>query len=63
MHRDKEMNLQDGPLSTDRTHFLKLYGAYTFPFRLTVGAVVNAMSGIPFSERCWVNGDYTWKPF
>ncbi|MDH4272762.1 MAG: hypothetical protein OEW18_12395 [Candidatus Aminicenantes bacterium] len=57
------MNLQDGPLSTDRTHFLKLYSAYTFPFRLTVGVVVNAMSGIPFSERCWVNGDYTWKPF
>ena len=59
----KDMKLQDGPLSTDRTHFLKLYGAYTFPFRLTVGAVVNAMSGIPVSERWWVLGDYTWRPF
>ena len=60
---DKEMNLQDGPLSTDRPHFLKLYGAYAFPFRLTVGAVVNAMSGLPFSERWWVMWDSTWRPF
>ena len=59
----KDMKLQDGPLSTDRTHFLKLYGAYTFPFRLTIGTVVNAMSGIPFSERWFVMGDYTWRPF
>jgi hypothetical protein len=63
MGRDREMNLQDGPLPTDRTHFLKLYGAYTFPFRLTVGTVLNAMSGIPFSERWYVMGDYTWRPF
>jgi len=63
MHRDKEMSFQDGPLGTDRTHFFKLYGAYVFPFRLTVGAVVNAMSGIPFSERWYLNGDYTWRPF
>jgi len=59
----KEMELQDGPLSTDRSHFLKFYGAYTFPFRLTVGAVINAMSGTPFSERWWVMGDYSWRPF
>jgi hypothetical protein len=63
MQRDKEMNLQDGPLPTDRTHIFKLYGAYTFPFPLTVGAVINAMSGIPFSERWYVLGDYTWRPF
>jgi hypothetical protein len=63
MAYDKEMNLQDGPLSTDRTHYFKLFGAYTFPFRLTVGAVVSAMSGIPFSERWYVLGDYTWRPF
>jgi hypothetical protein len=59
----KDMKLQDGPLSTDRTHFFKLYGAYTFPFRLTIGAVVNAMSGTPFSERWYVAGDYSWRPF
>jgi hypothetical protein len=59
----KDMKLQDGTLSTHRTHFIKLYGAYTFPFRFTVGAVLNAMSGIPFSERWYVLGDYTWRPF
>jgi hypothetical protein len=59
----KDMKLQDGPLSTDRTHFLKLYGAYTFPFRLTVGAVISAMSGTPFSERWDLMDDYTWRPF
>jgi len=37
-------------LSTDRPHFFKFYGAYTFPFRLTVGAVINAMSGTPIDE-------------
>ncbi len=40
----------DGPLPTDRTHFFKLYGAYTFPFNLTVGAVMNAYSGTPVTE-------------
>jgi len=63
MAHTKDMKLQDGPLPTDRTHFLKLYGAYTSPFRLTVGAVINAMSGTPFSERWFVVGDYTWRPF
>lgn len=45
----------DGLLPTDRTHFFKFYGAYTFPFHLTVGAVINAMSGTPFTE--------TWSVF
>jgi len=40
----------DNNLSTDRPHFFKFYGAYTFPFRLTVGAVINAMSGTPIDE-------------
>ena len=48
----------DGPLVTDRTHFFKFYGAYTFPFGLTAGAVVNAMSGTPFSET-W----YYWNTY
>ena len=37
----------DGPLMGDRPHYLKLYGSYNFPFGLTVGTVVNAMSGVP----------------
>jgi hypothetical protein len=40
----------DNNLATDRPHFFKFYGAYTFPFRLTVGAVINAMSGVPINE-------------
>jgi len=59
---DKELNELDGPLMTDRTHFFKFYGAYTFPFRLTVGAVLNGMSGTPFTERWTVLGTY-WYPF
>jgi len=46
----KDLVAIDGKQETDRTHFLKFYGAYTFPFRLTVGAVMNAMSGVPISE-------------
>jgi hypothetical protein len=55
----KNLKPQDGPLQTDRPHFFKLYSAYTFPFGLTVGTVVNAMSGTPFTEF-WM---YDWTPF
>lgn len=58
----KDLSTLDGPLPTDRTHFFKFYGAYTFPFRLTVGTVVNAMSGTPFTETWSVLGAY-WYPF
>jgi hypothetical protein len=50
--------LIDGPLATDRPHVFKLYGAYTFPFRLTIGALVNAMSGTPFTEYWNIDGDF-----
>jgi len=59
---DKNQNPVDGPLATDRTHFFKFYGAYNFPFRLTVGAVVNAMSGIPVTET-WVVWSSYFMPF
>jgi hypothetical protein len=55
---DKNLDPLDGPLETDRTHFLKFYGAYTFPFGLTFGTVVNAMTGTPRTERWWVLGSY-----
>ena len=54
----KDMEYMDGPLVTDRTHFIKFYGAYTFPFGLTLGSVVNAMSGTPFTET-W----YVWNAY
>ena len=58
MARDKDLKELNGALPTDRTHFFKLYGAYTFPFHLTVGAVLNAYSGIPVSEVwSWLGAD------
>ncbi|MFB0564712.1 MAG: TonB-dependent receptor domain-containing protein [Candidatus Aminicenantaceae bacterium] len=48
---DKNLDPLDGPLGTDRTHIFKFYGAYIFPFGLTVGTVINALSGTPFTER------------
>ncbi len=52
---DKELNAIDGPLATDRTHVIKAYGSYIFPFGLTVGTVINVMSGTPVTEE-WVLG-------
>jgi hypothetical protein len=61
---DKNLNPIDGPLGTDRTHFLKFYGAYTFPFGLTMGTVINAMSGIPVTERWSILSSYPFEmPF
>jgi len=50
-------------MPTDRTHFLKFYGAYSFPFGLTVGTVINAMSGTPVTEEWTVeaNGYYPFN--
>lgn len=48
---DKEMNPVDGPLPGDRPHYFKAYGSYTFPFGLTAGLIVNAMSGLPTSTE------------
>jgi len=50
-NRDAKLNSLDGPLWTDRPHFFKLFGSYTFPFPLTIGIVANAYSGLPISRR------------
>jgi len=55
---DKELNKIDGTLATDRTHVLKAYGSYMFPFGLTIGTVANIMSGTPLTEE-W--GVYTME--
>jgi hypothetical protein len=55
---DKALKPVAGPLATDRPHVFKFYGAYTFPFRLTVGAVVAASSGTPFTEYWALDGNY-----
>lgn len=54
MAYDKDLIPIDGPLATDREHYFKLFGAYTLPFGLTAGAVINAMSGTPVSEKWYV---------
>jgi hypothetical protein len=48
---DKKMNKIDGPMPGDRTHSIKVYGSYTLPMGLTVGTIINAMSGIPVSTE------------
>jgi len=37
----------DGPLPSDRAHYLKVYGSYAFPFGLTLGVVAYGRSGFP----------------
>jgi len=59
---DKNLNPIDGVLATDRTHFFKFYGAYMFPFGLTVGTIVNVMSGTPITER-WNVNDSNYMPY
>jgi len=59
---DKDLNPQDGVLATDRTHVFKFYGSYVFPWGLTLGTVVNAMSGTPISEE-WTVEANGYLPF
>jgi Carboxypeptidase regulatory-like domain/TonB dependent receptor-like, beta-barrel len=47
---DKTLKPLDGLLWTDRTHFFKFFGSYTFDFGLTLGLVANARSGVPISR-------------
>jgi hypothetical protein len=54
--QDKNMNTIDGPLPTDRPLVFKLYGSYVFPMGLTVGAVMQAMSGTPLTTSWNLNG-------
>lgn len=44
---DSHGNPLDDILPSDRTHFMKVYGSYAFPFGLTVGVVANGRSGLP----------------
>jgi hypothetical protein len=54
---DKALAPIDGVLATDRPHVFKLYGAYTLPFGLTFGALINAMSGRPMTEYWSLDND------
>lgn len=39
-----------GPLPNDRPHQAKLYGSYTWPFRLVTGILTQYVSGTPISQ-------------
>jgi len=54
--QDYKMNPIDGPLATDRPIVLKAYGSYVFPMGLTIGTVMQAMSGTPLSTSWNVDG-------
>jgi len=60
---DQNLNPIDGPLATDRPHYLKAYASYVFPFGLTLGTVVNAYSGVPFTTEITVNGQQGYYPY
>lgn len=51
-----------GLLRTDRTHQLKLYGAYVFDFGLTLGFNAYAMSGIPVQTELYLFGSPRFYP-
>ncbi len=53
-------DLLDGPLPQDRTHYIKAYGSYSFPFGLTVGAVAYARSGLPKSTQLNIRNTYMY---
>jgi hypothetical protein len=52
--------LLDGPLPQDRTHYIKAYGSYAFPFGLTIGVAGYARSGLPISTQLAVNNAYMY---
>ncbi|MFO7865191.1 MAG: TonB-dependent receptor [Candidatus Aminicenantes bacterium] len=54
MVRDQNMNVNNGPLTTDRPHQLKAWGSYVFPFDLTIGFFASGMSGVPVNRSLGV---------
>ncbi len=60
----RTLTLEDsvGLLPGDRTHYLKAYGSYSFPFGVTTGVVLNAMSGTPTSTE-WAMDYQGYMPY
>jgi len=52
---DLNLNNLTGPLPQDRTHYLKAYGSYAFPFGLTVGFTAYGRSGLPLTTALSAN--------
>ncbi len=49
-----------GNLPQDRTHYLKAYGSYTFPFGLTLGVIAYGRSGLPLTTKLLLNDRYIY---
>ena len=52
---DLKGNVLKGPLPQDRTHYIKAYGSYAFPFGLTIGIVGYSRSGMPLTTNLNMN--------
>ena len=52
---DLQGKVLSGPLPQDRTHYIKAYGSYAFPFGLTVGFVGYGRSGQPLTTYLSAN--------
>jgi hypothetical protein len=57
---DAKGKVLKGPLPQDRTHYLKAYGAYSFPFGLTVGVIAYGRSGLPLTTKLLLNDRYIY---
>ncbi len=57
---DLDGNVLKGPLPHDRTHYIKAYGSYVFPFGLTVGLTAYGRSGLPLTTRLDMNNRYIY---
>jgi hypothetical protein len=57
---DVHGNVLKGPLPHDRTHYIKAYGSYSFPFGLTVGLTAYGRSGLPLTTRLYMNNRYIY---
>ncbi len=58
MEYDAKGNVLKGPLPQDRTHYLKAYGSYAFPFGLTVGVVAYGRSGLPLTTKLYYGSKF-----
>ena len=57
---DAKGDVLEGALPQDRTHYLKAYGAYSFPFGLTVGMIAYGRSGLPLTSKLLFNDRYIY---
>ncbi|MCP5048342.1 MAG: TonB-dependent receptor [bacterium] len=62
LHYDSHGQLLNGTLPTDRPLDLKLYGAYTFDFGMTLGFSGFVKSGTPVSTEFLLNSQQGWYP-